>query len=196
MFDIADDFHLVLDVGCGSGIWTSAFAKKYPSSKVIGMEYSEEAVARAKSYLQKQEIANIDIVAADVTTLPDDWIDKFDVILMFDVLHDLGNPSAAIIELKKVLKRDGVLMIIEPKISSYHQKNRGDYSAAAMFCMSIYNCLPCSLSSKSSAGLGAGWGRENAIDFFNSYDLDIREVSDFNINTSSSAFILKKKSAK
>lgn len=188
-----DEFQLILDVGCGSGIMTSAFAKRYPSSKVIGMEYSEEAVGRAKSYVQKQEITNVDIFTADVTSLPDDWNDNFDVVIMFDVLHDLGDPTSAIKELKKVLKNNGILVIIEPKISSYHQKNRGDFSAAAMYGMSMYNCLPCSLATESSAGLGVGWGRENAIAFFNSHDLNIQEISDFDINTTSSLFILKKR---
>lgn len=188
-----DEFQLILDVGCGSGIMTSAFAKRYPSSKVIGMEYSEEVVGRAKSYVQKQEITNVDIFTADVTSLPDDWNDNFDVVIMFDVLHDLGDPTSAIKELKKVLKNNGILVIIEPKISSYHQKNRGDFSAAAMYGMSMYNCLPCSLATESSAGLGVGWGRENAIAFFNSHDLNIQEISDFDINTTSSVFILKKR---
>lgn len=188
-----DEFQLILDVGCGSGIMTSAFAKRYPSSKVIGMEYSEEAVGRAKSYVQKQEITNVDIFTADVTSLPDDWNDNFDVVIMFDVLHDLEDPTSAIKELKKVLKNNGILVIIEPKISSYHQKNRGDFSAAAMYGMSMYNCLPCSLATESSAGLGVGWGRENAIAFFNSHDLNIQEISDFDINTTSSLFILKKR---
>lgn len=183
---------MVLDVGCGTAVLSTAFAKRYPESTVIGIENSEEALKRARRHVQEMNVSNTDIVNADVTILPSDWSNKFDVIFMFDILHDLPDPDSAIEELKRVLKDCGILVMIEPKLSSSHYKNQGDYLAAAYYSISIYNCLPSSMCKPPAAALGTGWGTENTTKFFTMHGLYIEDISDFTINERSNMFILKK----
>lgn len=189
-----DNFKMVLDVGCASAILTVAFAKRYPDSQVIGFENCEEALKRARRHVLETAVSNTDIVNADVTMLPADWSNKFDVIFMFDILHDLPDPDLAIEELKRVLKDCGVLVVIEPKLSSSHHKNQGDFLAALYYSVSIYNCLPSSMCKPPAAALGTGWGTENTTEFFIKHGLHIQEISDFTINERSNMFILKKMS--
>lgn len=188
-----DDFKLVLDAGCGSGITSVAFARRYPSCKVIGMEYSEEALARANVHVQKSEINNVEIVKADITSTPEVWADSYDVIFLFDILHDLSAPDAAITEVKRILKPDGIIIVVEPNVSSFHRNNQGNIVAGYLYAASMFNCLPCSMSSKPSAGLGAGWGFENATEIFVSHNLEVLETSHYAINKRANVFVLRKK---
>jgi tRNA G46 methylase TrmB len=44
-----DDGDTICDLGCGNGRTTIALAKKFPNSKFIGMDSSEEMIEVAKS---------------------------------------------------------------------------------------------------------------------------------------------------
>lgn len=60
----------VLDVGCGNGFSTICFAKRFPETKFIGLDYSEEMIRIAYSH----ELSNCKFVIGDVLksdTLPD-----------------------------------------------------------------------------------------------------------------------------
>ncbi len=52
----------VLDLACGTGISTVAIAKRFPHSRVIGVELREEYLEIARRKIQKLGLFNIDLV--------------------------------------------------------------------------------------------------------------------------------------
>lgn len=99
----------VLDVGCGLGYFLSALnsdIKKY------GVEDSKFAC----SYIKKN-FKNINILNGDYKIV-EKFDKKFDVIMFYHVIEHLKNPSQSIEILKKVLKKDGILIIGTPNINS------------------------------------------------------------------------------
>lgn len=93
----------ILDAGCGPGaslIYLSQFGE------VTGVDISEEALrfAKKRGKVKKGDIANLPFEE-----------ETFDVVVCLDVLyHKWVNVKKAISEMKRVLKKSGILFIREP----------------------------------------------------------------------------------
>ncbi|XP_021365714.1 uncharacterized protein LOC110458371 [Mizuhopecten yessoensis] len=150
----------ILDLGSGSGMLTRALGKRFPDATVYGADFNEVAINRAKA--KTENLANVKFLTANAASLPSDWTNKFDWIIMFDVLHDLPCPVECMHEVFRVLKDDGVASIADPDVHSRHRDNIGDVNLAAVeYSLSSIICLPSSLSRDGAAGNGVGWGTEN-----------------------------------
>lgn len=187
-----DKINQVMDVGCGGGVLVTALAKRFPKATITGIDNSDIALEKAKAFSKEKNALNTEYFSHDVASLPANWENKFDFIILFDVLHDLPNPTASISEVKRALKDDGVIMCIDPKVSSHHRKNIGDPNASFCLAFSIYCCLPNSLHKGEAAGLGVGWGMENEEEFLSSH-LNVVEISNFHANECSNNFVCLKK---
>lgn len=100
----------ILDIGCATGYMAQELQKK--KCKTWGIDIDENAVNKAKHYLEKGYIASID----DINTL---GLKKnfFDYILLQDVLEHIVDGEAALECLKKYLKKDGKILISTPNIA-------------------------------------------------------------------------------
>jgi ubiquinone/menaquinone biosynthesis C-methylase UbiE len=106
----------VLDYGCGPGSFTTAAAELVGGE---GTVYAADIHSLAIQYVQKlaskKGFYNIKTIYTSCDTgLKDSSID---VILLYYVLHDFHNPYEIIRELHRVLKSDGILTIIDHKLS-------------------------------------------------------------------------------
>lgn len=98
----------VLDYGCGPGGYIPAVAEMVGPS---GMIYAADAHPLAQGYVEnlaaKNNLGNVRFIRTDCDTgLADRSIN---VVLLFDILHDLRNPEKVLAELSRVLKPDGML---------------------------------------------------------------------------------------
>lgn len=111
-----DNPKTILDLGCGNGFFTFAFANKYPNLKVIGIDNAEKQIAAAQEIQRNTKIENVDFILGDIQigTLP-----KSDVIIAPFVFGYFDDEK-----LYKVLKnifdaldKDGLLIVIldDPK---------------------------------------------------------------------------------
>lgn len=89
----------VLDVGTGTGVAAAVAAQR--SASVVGVDFSEAMVARAR-----QRFPQLEFRVANADALPFD--DRsFDAVIANEVLHHLGEPDRALAEARRVLDRDG-----------------------------------------------------------------------------------------
>lgn len=96
----------VLDVGCNSGDFMEKLVKEKKGMTVKGVDLSESAVAIAKS-------RGLDAVLGDGESLPfEDGI--FDYVVLMEVLVHVFDPKKLLSEIKRVLKKDGVLIGSSP----------------------------------------------------------------------------------
>jgi len=99
--------HRLLDFGCGPGSITVDLARSVDA--VVGVDSSAEAIAIAD---QDAAAPNVEYVEASVYELP--FPDgSFDVAYGHQILHHLGNPVAALAEVRRVLVPGGVLAVRE-----------------------------------------------------------------------------------
>jgi len=98
---------IVLDIGCGTGIYTIPLAKK-TNTVVFGLDSAREMIkkARLKEYGQRVEWQ-----VGDAENLPFDNA-HFDCAIMTMVIHQMHNKQKAINEIYRVLKKNGSLVIM------------------------------------------------------------------------------------
>lgn len=90
-----------LDIGTGSGVFLKEFSKHFPKFKV----YAHDIVADPNFDADTEKIYIGDVEQID---------EKFDVISLIHVLEHVYNVQEFIINLKKILNDDGVLLIQVP----------------------------------------------------------------------------------
>jgi ubiquinone/menaquinone biosynthesis C-methylase UbiE len=93
----------VLDLGCGTGYFSSWIAKTFPDSTVIGMDLNSDVI---HSNTEKNLINNLSFAQGDVNQLPfeDDTFDFIHCRFLF--LH-ISTVDQALSEIKRVLKKGG-----------------------------------------------------------------------------------------
>jgi ubiquinone/menaquinone biosynthesis C-methylase UbiE len=103
---LRDGFH-VLDVGCGPGSISLGLAADVSGVRVVGIDPEDDFDA-AREYAGGHGIDNVEFRCGDVYRLdfPDD---HFDACLCHSMLETLDHPLDGLLEIKRVLKPDGVL---------------------------------------------------------------------------------------
>lgn len=102
----------ILEVGCGPGFVTEQLADRLPHSRIIGLDMDENLLKQAEARLDEQAQRNIEFVKASVydTSLPDNSFDFVVARMLFLHLH---KTEEAALELQRVLKPGGKLVIID-----------------------------------------------------------------------------------
>ena len=103
----------VLDIACGSG-YGSEILLKQGAKYVIGSDISKNTIDYAKDHYQNE---NIEFVTNDIKKL--NFSDEeFDCIVSFETLEHVKEHDVVICELKRVLKKEGILIISTPNSES------------------------------------------------------------------------------
>ena len=98
----------ILDIGCGDGKLTAEIAKKVPSSRVLGIDFSQSMIDSAKK--EYNHISNLSFKKANAIDFS--LKTKFDLITSFFVLHWISDQSSVLDNIKKHLKHNGKTIII------------------------------------------------------------------------------------
>lgn len=149
----------VADVGCGSGTAAILMAEAFPASSVFGFDVSNDSLTVARNRAASVGNVTFENRAADSIPLEP----PFGLITTFDVIHDLVDPLAAMIRIRRALAIDGQYLMMEPNASSLLQNNLND-RGALLYGVSTMHCMTQSLAA-GGEGLGSSWGRELAEDY-------------------------------
>lgn len=104
---------VILDYGCGSGAFTYKISH-FTNNKVIGVDISEEFIKNSKKFFNdRQENLEFEKIDGIKSKFNDS---QFDKILMVDVIHHLENIDIIFKELKRMLKKDGRILVYEPNL--------------------------------------------------------------------------------
>jgi ubiquinone/menaquinone biosynthesis C-methylase UbiE len=101
--------HQVLEIGCGTGIITLGIAPCVES--VVATDISPQMIAVAENKAEGLAISNVDFRVCDGYSLPYDD-QTFDVVLLFNVLHFVKEPTALLGEAHRLLKPSGRLVSV------------------------------------------------------------------------------------
>lgn len=166
----------VADVGCGYGSSTILMAQAYPKSSFVGYDYHKPSIVRARENAARAGVT--DRVRFDVSLAKEYPGRDYDLVMSFDNLHDMGDPSGVAKHVLRSLKTDGTWMIVEPFANDRLEHNlnpigRMFYSASTMIC------TPTSLAQEVGLALGNQVGearlREIVMDAgFGSFGLAVR----------------------
>ncbi len=145
----------VADVGCGHGLSTALMAEAFPASVFVGFDLHEGSLEDARRNAREAGVSDrVDFVRAAAKDYPGGG---YDLVTMFDVLHDLGDPVGAARHVRETLAEDGALMVVEPRAGdrvedNLHPVGRAFYAGSTMMC------TPNALSQEGLLALGAQAG--------------------------------------
>jgi SAM-dependent methyltransferase len=145
----------VADVGCGHGASTILMAKAYPASRFAGFDYHGPSIEAARKAAKDAGVA--DRATFHESSAADYPGHDYDMVAMFDCLHDMGDPVGAGRHVRETLGPGGTWLIVEPFANDNLKDNlnpigRVFYGASTMIC------TPALLSQEVGLGLGAQAG--------------------------------------
>jgi SAM-dependent methyltransferase len=124
----------VLEAGCGVGAQTILLAKGSPQAQIISIDASEESVEQARVLVERKGIVNVSLQVADIFDLPF-CEESFDHLFVCFVLEHLQKPLDALACLKKVLKSNGSITVIEGDHGSTYFHPRSVDALHAIQCL-------------------------------------------------------------
>ena len=146
----------VADVGCGLGASTILMAQAYPRSTFAGYDYHEPSIeAACKLAVDAAVNHRVRFEISSAASFPGAG---FDLICLFDCLHDMGDPVGAARHLRDALASDGTLMLVEPYAGDALEANLNPVGRA-FYGLSTVICTPASLAQPVGLGLGAQAGQ-------------------------------------
>ncbi len=146
---------MVADVGCGHGASTILMAQAFPSSTFAGYDYHDRSIETARQRAHEAEVA--EQVSFDIAPAAAYGGSGYDLVTMFDCLHDMGDPVGAARHVLQTLKPNGTWMIVEPRAGDLVEDNLNPVGRA-YYAFSTLLCMPASLSQEVGLALGAQAG--------------------------------------
>lgn len=150
----------IADVGCGAGRATEALARRFPNATVTGFDMSSMAIEQALMRTTGEGTDNLTFEERSLDELPEA---AFDLVLAYDVVHDLGDPLGGLEAVRRSLKGDGALLMVEPNAADSVDDNI-HAMGALLYGLSAMYCVPAALA-HGDVGLGACWGPTKAAEF-------------------------------
>jgi SAM-dependent methyltransferase len=151
----------VADIGCGLGTSTLLMAKEYPRSTFTGFDYHPESIAAARERAAAAGLGDrVQFQVAPAKAFPGTG---YDLVAMFDCLHDMGDPVGAAQHVCEALAPDGTWMVVEPYAGDAVEQNLNPVGRA-YYAFSTLLCTPSSLSQEVGLALGAQAGESRIRD--------------------------------
>ncbi|ROS27836.1 class I SAM-dependent methyltransferase [Cellulomonas sp. PhB150] len=145
----------VADVGCGHGASTILMAKSFPNSTYVGSDYHAESIEIARSRADEAGVA--DRVTFEVAPATGFSGTGYDLITMFDCLHDMGDPVGAARYVRQAIADDGTWMVVEPMAGDHIEDNLNPVGRT-YYGFSTLVCTPAALSQEVGLALGTQAG--------------------------------------
>ncbi|WP_374948268.1 class I SAM-dependent methyltransferase [Mucilaginibacter sp.] len=103
---------VVADIGAGTGYYTFKIVRRVPNGRVYAVEIQDDAIAYLKDRSKKLNQLNVSVVKGSDKSpnLPDAAVD---LAIMVDVYHELYYPHEMLQGIRKALKPNGKLLLLE-----------------------------------------------------------------------------------
>jgi len=146
---------LVADVGCGHGASTLLMAEAFPRSEFVGYDYHPESIEHARKAAADAGLSGR--VSFEVAPAKEYPGDGYDLVAMFDCLHDMGDPVGAAAHVLEMLTPEGTWLIVEPFAGDRLEDNLNPVGRV-FYGASTLVCTPASRDQEVGLALGAQAG--------------------------------------
>ena len=134
----------VLDLGCGLGASSVALARAYPRATVLGVDLDHASVDDARAAAAEAGLADrVSFVVGDAARLAPEA--PFDLVTIFEALHDMGDPVRALRAARERLADGGSVLVADERVADTFTAP-GDATERLMYGWSILHCLPATLA--------------------------------------------------
>ena len=104
----------IVDIGAGIGFFAIPYSRKITPGKVYACDISEEMLGHLAESLQKEKVENVEPVHCEEVRVPL-AAGIADLVMMFNLHHELDHPTASLAETVRLLAPGGKLAILDWK---------------------------------------------------------------------------------
>ena len=147
----------VAEIGCGEGWAAIAIANAWPNARVDGFDLDDASIAAARKHAADAGVADrvrfelVD-VAGDISTRAE--LGSYDVVLAFEMIHDLAQPVAALQNMRSLGKSDAVVVVMDENVAETFEAATENPIERLFYAASVLHCLPVGMADAPSAGTG------------------------------------------
>ena len=123
----------VLEAGCGVGAQTITLAQSSPAAHFTSVDVNPASVAEAKRRADLAGLTNVEFAQGDLFALPYEGA-SFDHVFLCFVLEHLARPMEALASLRRLLRPEGTLRLIEGDHGSTYFHPESAAARAAIQC--------------------------------------------------------------
>jgi 2-polyprenyl-3-methyl-5-hydroxy-6-metoxy-1,4-benzoquinol methylase len=141
----------VADVACGTGWSSIAIASAYPKVQVDGFDLDDESIR-----LAQENLAGLGLderVRFEVRDAADLAGAGYDLVTVFEAVHDLSNPVEVLRALRALLAESGSVVIADERAAERFAAP-GDELERIFYVWSVMHCLPVGMAEQPSAATG------------------------------------------
>jgi SAM-dependent methyltransferase len=136
----------VLDLGCGLGASSIALARAYPRIRVLGVDLDEVSVTEARAEAAQAGVADrVTFEVGDAAQAAPEA--PFDLVTIFEALHDMGDPEGALRVTRTLLTDDGNILVADERVADTFDAP-GDPVERFMYGWSVLHCLPATMAER------------------------------------------------
>jgi SAM-dependent methyltransferase len=141
----------VADIGCGAGWSSIALARAYPNIHVDGIDADDASIADARRNAAAAGVA--DRVTFEVQDAQDIEADAYDLVCIFEALHDMSRPVEVLGAVRAARRKDGAVLIMDERAADSFSESEGPIEGFLYAC-SVLHCLPVGMAEEPSAATG------------------------------------------
>jgi 2-polyprenyl-3-methyl-5-hydroxy-6-metoxy-1,4-benzoquinol methylase len=141
----------VADVACGTGWSSLAIARAYPKVQVDGFDLDDESIRLAQANLAGSELA--ERVRFEVRDAAELAGAGYDLVTVFEAVHDLARPVEVLRALRELLAEDASVLIADERAAERFAAP-GDELERIFYVWSVMHCLPVGMAEQPSAATG------------------------------------------
>lgn len=142
----------VADIGCGEGWSAIAMARAYPGLTVDGYDIDEASVLAARQNAADASLSDrvrFHHVNGDAVGEKG----SFDVVTLFECVHDMSDPVGVLGSVHELVKPDGHVVVMDEAVADAFGDST-DEVERLMYGFSLFVCLPDGMSHEGSLGTG------------------------------------------
>lgn len=143
----------VADIGCGHGASLILMAQAYPASTFAGFDYHAGSIEAARKAATEAGVG--DRITFEVAGAEEFGGQGYDLVCVFNALHEWGDPVGAARHIHQALAPDGTWMFTEPRADDELVES---VRARTFYSVSTFVCTPSALSQGGDEALGAQAG--------------------------------------
>jgi 2-polyprenyl-3-methyl-5-hydroxy-6-metoxy-1,4-benzoquinol methylase len=143
----------VLDVACGTGWSSIAMARAYPAITVDGFDVDPDVVAAAVENAREAGLAGR-VRFAVVDAADPGPAGRYDLVTIFEALHDMARPVEALRAARAMLAEGGSVVIADERVEDEFTAPAPDRDRRA-YGWSVISCLPGAMGDPGTAATGA-----------------------------------------
>jgi 2-polyprenyl-3-methyl-5-hydroxy-6-metoxy-1,4-benzoquinol methylase len=143
----------VADVACGTGWSSIAMASAYPRITVDGFDLDPDVIAAATGNAGQAGLAGR-VRFAVVDAADPDLPGRYDLVTIFEALHDMARPVEALAAARAMLADGGSVVIADERVEDEFTAPAPERDRRA-YGWSVVSCLPGAMGDPGTAATGA-----------------------------------------